>query len=364
MATAKVETLLPLDTFAHLLQIHPLHFNQVYQDDMPPCGMVWLQYGWQSDNCSSREEVAIAIDSAENDLEQFLGFPVAPKWFEDQLVPYIGPRLTLPKAHYIMGGKRRTLRISAGASITYSGDVGTITVTTDVDINEIAIVYPGEDFADWRIRGISVVRSGGDVIITVKRCKLVTKDLLENYIVGSLIYSENANFLDTIDVYRIYNDPATQLAIQSISRSCCSTCGGCYNCDFTINTGCMRGFIAEEGIVDISAATWEDDSFTYTSVSGVPYQVRAHFKAGWPLVNGEMYTMWQLAVARLALTRLSTPLCNCPSVKRRVDWWTEDLGKGIHKIPSELKNSPWGYTRGALYAYSVANKHRKAQGNC
>lgn len=377
VGTAKVDTLLPIDTFAAIMGIHPMHFNQVYIDEAPPCGVVWLQYGWQADNCSSREEVARAIRSAEDSLEQYLGFSVAPKWFVNRNIPlenYVQLQVVLPKGYYITGGARRTLLLEEDATIVYDTEfVGstyleraTITITSDLDPTEIAICYPGEDIDDWQIRPIKAVSNNdGTITITCNRHQLVKKPLIESFTSGSVIGTEDGNFLTQVDVYRIYNDPSQQVHLYHVP-ACCSS--GCALCSFDVDTGCIRSTHPKESIVKISPGTWnqETQDFDYVCPSRNYYRVHTWFKAGWPLINNSMDTMWADAVSKLAVTRLENVLCPCPGVQKKVSWWTEDVSAaqrgGAHRIPNGLLNCPWGYTRGALHAYSIALKHRIAQG--
>lgn len=370
MGTAKVDTLLPLDIFAAAMGIHPMHFNQVYIDEAPPCGVVWLQYGWQSDNCSSREEVAQAIRSAEDSLEQYLGFSVAPKWFVNRNISLKDHRylqVVLPKGYYITGGARRTLLLESGASVIYSTDFpgspykekATITITSSLAPNEIALCYPDEDIEDWQIRPIkAVANNDGTITITCQRHQLVKKHLLESFTPNSVIGTEDDSFLDEIDVYRIYNDPSQQAQLYH-TPACCSS--GCSSCSYEVDTGCIRSTHPKESIVIVSPANWDQEiqDYTYICPSTLNYyRVHTWFKAGWPLINNAMDQMWTDAISKLAVTRLENVLCPCPGVQKKVSWWTETL----KTVPSNLVGCPWGYTRGALYAYSIALKHRISQG--
>jgi hypothetical protein len=380
VATAKADTLLPLDTFAKYVGISPLHFNQSYLGDGPPCGVVWLQYNWQGQ--TSRERVAQAISEAENDLERFLGFPVAPKWFEDQRVSLIEGQsglITLPKARYLMGGRKGVVRLTANADVTYDASItgstyndrATITVNTSLtNPAEIALCYPGENIADWQIRPINVVISSGQAVITCGRHQLVRKEFLETFETPvSIIATEDEKYLEHVDVYRIYNDPATQVLIQSFDSCGCGLSEGCAACQFNIDTGCITGIDAKAGIVHIAPATWNDDNNEFDTtccLTGKPYAARNYFKAGWPLVNNEMDDLWAQAVVKLAISKLENAACPCPSVKSTFEWWSEELGKNTrertYKVPDALKSCPWGYSRGALFAYSVALNHRMPQG--
>src|SRR5690349_8268967 len=86
MARASTPTLLSLDRFFAISGLHPMHSNQVYHKTVAPteqpCNQVLLQHNWQMDDGVSREEIAQAIAATEEDLENFLGYPPAPKFYD------------------------------------------------------------------------------------------------------------------------------------------------------------------------------------------------------------------------------------------------------------------------------------------
>ena len=63
MARAETLTKLPLDRWAQLMGINPMHFNGVFHPDSPPtvCQQPWLQHPWQAADRLGREDIANAI---------------------------------------------------------------------------------------------------------------------------------------------------------------------------------------------------------------------------------------------------------------------------------------------------------------
>ena len=81
MARADTYTLIPLDTFAYIAQIHPGHFNTLAGGDIFPvtgsCSDVWWQYGWQAHDRVSRDDLAQAMRDVEKEVASVLGYSIA-----------------------------------------------------------------------------------------------------------------------------------------------------------------------------------------------------------------------------------------------------------------------------------------------
>src|SRR3990172_5037370 len=191
MARASTVTLLPLDRFAKIIGMHPLHFNQITVADIAPavtCGMPVLQYSWQSSDRIGREEIANCIDEAERSLAEHLGFDVAPRWQVDERINFNVPAnpelfnttglnirgmwqsLRSLRGYIISAGQKVNTLIEAARPIVYTDsdsdtyfETATVTVTTTVtDSEEIPIYYPSELGNDeWEIRPTTISISGG-----------------------------------------------------------------------------------------------------------------------------------------------------------------------------------------------------------
>lgn len=358
-----------LDTFASIVGVHPLHFNQVEFNGVGGCGRVWLQYDWQGPTAVSRESVARAISSAEDLLEEYLGFATKPKWYEDWILPLEGNPLVLPRAHYISGGRKTIDLIEAGVTVTFSDEdldgydeTATISVATSVtDPDEIVVYYPDEN-SDWQIPTKSITITNGTATIKIAREDLVKKELLEALHPNAVDGTTDASFYDAVDIYRQWSDPSTQCYLRHRDYNCCSGITGCEACTFTEQSACLHSSDRKSSIVNITRADWSTDHFDPVYCNSYTYYAaRTSFIAGW---TGS--PIWDQAIAYLALTQLDAGLCECPTVQKRMDYWTTDLGKSDrtqnYKIPKALDQCPWGYQRGALFAYSIAQKHKMPQG--
>ena len=83
-------TLLTVARWGARLGMHPLHLQQVdvasTQTTTPMCGQPVLQYGWQNrGQRTSREDIATAIATAEEQLASFLGYSVLPDWVSEDV---------------------------------------------------------------------------------------------------------------------------------------------------------------------------------------------------------------------------------------------------------------------------------------
>lgn len=369
MATAKTETLLSLDDFAAILGIHPLHFNQVaINGKVGGCGSVWAQYDWQAGTALSRESIAQAIKSAEDDLEEYLGFPVAPKYYVGREVPLKKFLIvTLPKAYYLQGGIKARVKLGQ-ASVSYDdldedgyAETGSTSIAFTGNPSEIEIYYP-DKLDGWKIQTSSVEIVSDSVFITFRRERAVIPTLLEGQSIATVEGTEDENFLDAVDVYHTYTDESQQGILKAISHSCgCLNISGCHSCLYSEQTTCIRGENAKNGIVELTPANWVTDHWEHVHCQHHPFQGLLNFKAGWTYDD-----IWKTPIAYLALTKVPDALCSCPHVQRKFAWWTEDASMSNRersfKIPDKYKSSEFGWTRAAMYAYSVANKHRMAQG--
>lgn len=403
MARATAKTKLPLDTWAKIMGVHPLHFNQVRLnlEDSNLCDSIILQHEWQNGDHVGREEIARAIADSESQIENYLHFRLAPTWEVDEWRETVRPfrrdlfntngndirglRQTV-KANWgymISGGVQAKELIDADASIAYSDvdsdgydETATVSVATiAVDKNEIAVFYPGESGSDeWEIRPTEVVISGGVATITFKRHQAVIPEKLgEVYNISGIeaIGENDSDFLTAVDVYRRYNDPQTQTSFlwEPGSRGSCSNCDGdgCSSCSYRTETGCLiiRGD-PRQSIVGYHAAAWDGENFAYTSgcdlSSSQPDIVRLYYYAGWrnkvQKYVSRMDPEWERAVAYMAAARLDRPPCACES--GNWDHWRQDLtlvqgdedtARGFYRDPKGVLDNPFGSRRGEVYAW-------------
>ena len=92
MSRAETITSLPLDTWARLIGIYPVHFaGVVLTGGGFSCTSAWHQHSWQDFDSASREEIAEAIARAEADIEHALGYRLLPTWEEEEWKASVRP---------------------------------------------------------------------------------------------------------------------------------------------------------------------------------------------------------------------------------------------------------------------------------
>ena len=400
MARASIITKLSLDRWAEIIGIEPRHFNQITIDQRPvnTCSKVWKQYAWQENDQVSREDVALAIQQAEETIERYLGYHLLPAWDADEKVgtPQPGDRSLLYTqslnvrgfplhvqtqwGHFISGGIQAKTLIEKDAAIVYTdvdGDgydeTATITsATTLTDPEEIAVYFPDQNGADeWEIRPFrSITFIGENVVIVLWRHQLVNPALWEALDPQAVDGDDDGNFVDTVDVYRKWNDPSQQVQLVWSPRPNLCDCGDttCQNCQNSIQWGCLNAKDNRLGLVHYQPGTWNTDTEQFDAaelaVCRNPDKLRLWYKSGlrderktYP--NLQMEPTLERAVAFYALTLLDRPICGCNNLEKVVGKWTEELNLNLpettYQINDRWLDNPLGVTRAAVFAWQTIN---------
>lgn len=401
MARSEIKTWLPLDRWAEIVGLHPLHFNGLASANLIPgtvCGDVWFQYSWQHSDRVGHEDVAMAIQQAEMIISSEVGFNLLPDWTVAERLPYPKPgvpgvmnlngtnpygyfnSVELRKGHVISGGVRAKSLIEAGAAYVRSDEDSdgfqetcTATVATTVtDENEIHLYYPAESGDDgWEIRPIKVTLSGGNAIITFKIWQISAANKMGIFDPQPLDAEKNASYESTVDVYRVYNDPATQVQFMWEGWPWTNGCGSCYACQFGTQAGCFHLREPRIGIAVPAPASWDSDNERFNvaewSVCRAPDQVRFWYYSGFEDTNltrskVEMAKFWEYAVAFYAASLLDRDVCGCSNVQQFIDRWRVDAMANDQEsisiqVTPELLSNKMGTTLGAIYAYKRVHQN-------
>ncbi len=419
MARATTRTKLSLDRWAAIIGIHPAHFNGVFFGDSPSvCQQPWLQQPWQAADRLGREEVARAIAQAEADIEDYIGYRLLPDWEVDEwqiterlwrkelvnlsVTDIRGMAQTVEAkwGYFVSGGIRASTLIEVARPIVYTDEDGddyeeiaTVTATVEAgrDPCEIHIYYPvsnamvltgGED--QWEIRLIDVSITGVTATIRFHREQAVLPQELRDYFppaddshLRGVDGAVDGNFLETVDVYRVHNDPQTQVSFlwEPFGSGCECNSGGCVLCAYNTQTGClMLRSEPRQSVVSYHPATWnaDDEDFDAAAwaVNRQPNLARLFYYAGWrdkrqacPTVK--MDPEWERTVAYYAAALLDRPICECNNIRAWVDHWQKDLAirgeEGLQVSSGDLDN-PFGTRRGAVYAWKRVNREGAAIG--
>ncbi len=401
MSRTATVTKLSIATWFRIMGIHPLHGEQVFLPDMLPgvCGQPWLQHAWQDADRIGRDDLAIAIRAAEDEIEVELKSRLAPSWELDEWRPTVRPfrpelfnRISTDIRgfgeivdarwkNFITGGIEAREVIQAGAAIVYSDGDGdsydeTATVTQAVTITnecEIAAYYPGKagDPA-WEIKPIEVSIAAGLATITFRRELAVIEDEMEKFDATGVDGTDDGLFLTTVDVYRRYNDPQQQVTLLWEPFGGCNDCfgTGCAQCAFSAQTGCLlvRGDPRLAEVV-FEPATWNSTTLEFDGttllVKHQPDLVRLWYYAGLRDMSLDCRTKmpeeWERVVAYFAAAKLDRPLCECSNVSAWIDHWRKDLsipGEEDQRVDFDLLSNPFGTQRGAIHAWQQVKRSR------
>lgn len=387
-------TWLSLNEWAQIIGINPLHFSglssSLFNNNV--CGDVIFQYSWQHSDRVGREDICMAIKQAEQDIAREAGYNLMPDWTVAERLGYpqpavpiaygygLNPRgmlksVELRKGHVISGGIRTKSLIQAGCAIARTDqdtdgfqETCTVTVSTLVtDINEIHLYYPAKSGDDcFEIRPISVYISGGVATIVFKVWQIVAANQRDRLDVSPLDAADPASFESTVDVYRVYNDPSTQVQFMWENGG---GCGTCVACQFGTQAGCLHNREARIGLVVPAPGTWNSDEGEFDasewSACLEPDQVRFWYYSGYTdfrLVRpyAEMSPYWKFAVAYYAASLLDRPVCGCSNVNQFIEKWRTDTAlnnsqRTFISTPDQLGNK-FGTTLGAIYAWKAVHK--------
>lgn len=320
MARADTFTLLPLDTYAQIMGLNPLHFNGARLPDVAPEPFVttgtpfkqgadqserpiWHQFAWQATNNISRDALARIVQQAEFDVARFLGYWPAPMWTSQEVHMY--PRPYRPEqyggggnvrgqfkeiktmfAKIIAAGRRvvgtPVIAIS-GAELIYSdpntdfwNTLATITVATTItDPCEVKVYFINQNGSPlWEIRPLKSVSIVGNVLTITVDSWLLFEPLVTNAIptqeVTAINASLPASYVEAVEVRREYTDNTLPSAEFFWEREpsqvlpttfCCPSCGGTgcgETCSLVTQDGCFDIRNAEAGVVAPKPANYDD----------------------------------------------------------------------------------------------------------
>lgn len=288
-----------------------------------------------------RRTVAKYLAEAQGEIEDILRYPLSPKWFTDEEHQLRCPTST-KWGKVLAAGIRAETMIEAGATVDLRGvgdvilDPATISVATAVVADEIHIYHPDSE-AEIFPSAISI--SGGVATISIPRCRLVANQ--DNPPEG-WEYDDDDNFLDEVDVKRVYNDPSVNATLVSYGGFC-----SCGTCTETTTTGCMSIVNKEIGAIIIRPATYVDSAWSVRSTLCARYGwVRLNYRAGLESLTYQM----EDAIIRLAHSKMPSEPCGCDIAQ---GLWKRD--RAIPEAMTEKRaNNPFGLNDGAWVAYRRA----------
>lgn len=366
MARANTYTWLPLDQWADLMGYNRYHFNGIVLPNCNrgvSCGNIWYQYPEQS-GALSREEVAVAIRQAEDVLSRYVNYNLTPDWFSEILYPSnyyhlmyqtvrrVGgyPKtVQTSKRKFIAGGQQAKTLIENVALEFFDRDndgfneSARIPIPADVVLSEVRLYYPDTNGADeWEIRPFTATTT--HLIVPV--WSLVQQPLIEENCIEPLD-GETDIYLDTIDVYRVYNDTTTQVRLIYAPT--------CNECEETYTTSCLNASDHRLGHVTYNPTGLPE-----------PQKLELFYYSGHPRLNNQLDPFWARLIAILACAYLDKKPCNCCDGNecQYVSQWMDQLdrveeGKPSFQTSKRILENEFGIaSRGAWFAMRQSYRSR------
>lgn len=415
--------LMTVEMWRRHFSYNPFHFWGMSNSKVPvtsACNTIVRKYAWQLADQGGREDIERAILSAEALLEDYLGFPVAPRYIEET-VPW--PKMAnqaVWRRMNAMGadGRRLGVKMPDGyvheigyESITSLGDVAittsdadadglldtftAIVATTETDANKIAVYFTATDRLNgdgleekWRINPIKASISGGNATVRGPLWMLVRPILFEGYTTATINPDTVGNYVTnvTIAVRETETEGTTLTTAQAVflweTVPCGGVpciCGGCSGLSYTtsefdpaavgkaIARASVRDvkggiIVAAHAVLNSTTGLWSD--FAWTAYRE-PDRMTVRYLAGYPLENQQMATKWQIIVARLAAAEMGRRICACDAALQDLYHWQFDLSRAAgandeqYSIsPSDLDN-PFGTRRGHVWAWKQVKNLRR-----
>lgn len=294
-----------------------------------------------------REWIGRSLREGQQELAELIGTSIGVTWHIDE-VPIRNPVFGRAKLA-VEPGVRAATTIEAGASIDRTNDPGVVVIAgvTFTDPNEVHVYYPGTDV---EISPSAVDITAGTLTISIPRCRTVTEEAQDSVNEDTRVgvnYSDLDNFLDEVDVVRVYNDPSTNAILVR---------GTCTNpaCSEETTTACMYLKNARQGSWRLRAATYSGGAWAASgSMCGCAEKVRLYYRAG---IAVDEHV--EDAMIRLAHSKLPNEVCGIQYLNYV---WARD--RAIPETVSrERYNCPFGMADGAWTAYKFGLAMRVIRG--
>ena len=413
--------LLPLELWRVYFRYHPLHFWGLSNSIAPVtsgCNTLVRKYAWQHADAVGRQDVEQAIRAAEDRLQEYLGYAVAPRYVEKTVTwPHYHDAEVWRYGNQGADGRMIPVNLRDGylqavgiESITSVGDAAlvftdedndgvtdtfTATIaTTETDPDKIAVYFTAADRLDneaigeaWRIQPVKVAIAAGTATITGRAWTVVKPIYYEGFVTASSGLDPNtvSNYVTSVTVAVRSTDPngntlATAQAKLLWETLPCVGWWGCCQTDLTY-TGNARDpastgqAIARVGIRDAKNGLVIPAQAVLNPTTGEwistrwgdfrePDQVVVRYLAGWPLEHGVIAKKWQIIVARMAAAELARRICACDVANQELYHWQFDLSRAAGSndeqysiSPADLDN-PFGTRRGHVWAWKQVRNLR------
>lgn len=343
-----------LARYAEWISYDECAFWGIYYDDqsLHACHTFWSEF--------ERLDIARALAQAQQMLEDFIRWPLCPTWITGQLTDSVDGRLVDEQpfcnnpiitrwAYVIQAGVKATTTLASGEAVDYTDpDIAVVGpfAATIANVNEVHVYYPD---SEREITPSKVTYSGSNLTIEIPRCRLLKPELfgLTGGNSVEIDKSDTTNFIATVDVKRIYNDPSVNAELVE-SHTCGATCIN--GCTVDTDSACMTVSDGVTGIVRVQPATYSDGWRRTSRHCGSCYDyIRLNYQAG----KRTLTPNTEDAIIRLAHSLMPAEPCGCDVTKRL---WARDRVVP-ETLTRERLNAPFGFSDGAYFAYQWAKSN-------
>jgi len=428
--TLNVKPKLNIDRVAEILGVHPLYFNcldagSCIEDlERNACDTWWNQYTYQSNGPFSKEQLAYFIKYAEDQIENYLGYFVAPTWVSNETheFPYYHRR------EYGRAGTIRNIKfLTEWKNVLAFGQreevlVGNFPVAySDIDIDgfretaTITFSFPPEITSNLECPEslkIYVPGVNGNEYYELRNQRSISYDAATN--VGTIVFdswilldpeiyltksfsSSRAHdacdpgiFLPTVDIYlERVNQCAPQvelvwskarfnpnrLGLSTICYQCAENC----NCEEYVVPGCVKVSDWCEGLFNIEQLSYDPETgcVNYDRCPCPPCEmpdyIRVNYLSGCKDKRGCNRPCEELtkAIVMLGITNLPNVDCSCKCIQQQLTYWHTSYslrGQGLNTYNMPLKlieTNPFGSDKlGAIEAAAILNMLKEKPGHC
>lgn len=412
-------SILSLEEFRLQVSYHPWHFWGWSNSTIPvtsACNDVVKQYAWQATDAAGRKDLIDALLTAEDKLvsEAGLRYAIAPRFTSETLEWPRYPDRRVDRMGYMdAGGRWVGLQLSEGyikavgveaftlisaANVSRTDDDGdglketfTCQVNTDVsDPDEIAIYVQSGDRLDgepvseyWRIKPVSVKLNNGVATIKGRSWLLAKPILYEGVSTSNLDPTDDDNYIETVDVYRHYCNPAGTTTATSQGKliwetepwpawaNCCQDTNAADPAALAYAMARIGIRDSREGVVYVGESAYDSDNDTWYAVDWTtcrpPDRVEIRYQAGFPLRDGKIDNRMQQLATWLGAAYLNQRICACDIANREIGRLQMDLSmpqiEGIQVAvgPEDLMN-PFGTRKGHVEAWRWVKNQRRVAG--
>lgn len=334
MAWANVRTYGLLERWRKRLLQQEYPFQQINDGFDRYSPAVWIQ--------QERNELAQTLLTEVENFNFWVGYAPFPTYFEETVyfndnVAWYNQSLLVDNGKLIQFGKEAK-ELLGTATVAFVGDTATVTLAdvSPITAGDLAFVFTTDDGAEeagdlrYQIHDLIVTHDGTDYVATGHKSLFVKPSLqspIDSFVNGNpdrrneLDKDSASTFVDTVEVYRVYNDTTLQAELLSLDYS-----------TQELQTTSVTPIItnADFGEFRLSTATGIPN---YT-----PYAVKVYYQAGKERqTDGNVFTPFENIIIRRAKVHL--PL-NVEEVSYRVsaNWESDEQSIFATNAPNYYAN--------------------------